>query len=266
MEMKARVLVAVSLTVALAGCASLASTSTNPADRQTQLADSRCAETYKHMLNFVKYWPPQSNYDWIMYNPKKVGFRGYDLLGDVYYHGCAKASLAPDKVAAAYWYQAAAVAHVPEAQWKLGRMLLEGDGVPANHDAGLAWLTSAAIEGSGNAATYLRAHGYPVPTPIYPNSYTVAAERAHQELNAARTAERQQAVRDLASLLVNVGAIYVAARAGAEAAARSESILRSPNVNGMPQLRMTKPVFCTTSGSANAIGDTVFFNLRRFCN
>jgi TPR repeat protein len=103
-----------------------------------------------------------------------------------------------------YWYQAAAVAHVREAQWKLGKMLFEGDGVPKNTDAGLAWLTSAAIEGSTEAASYLHARGEPVPPRIYPNSYTIAAERAHQELEAAQTAQRQQAVRDLASLLVTV--------------------------------------------------------------
>jgi hypothetical protein len=263
--MKIHVLIVTALTMVVAGCASLVSTSTNPAERQAQLNDSRCSGTYKHMLNFAEYFPPRRVYGYIMYNPKKVGFRGYDLLGDVYYRGCAKADLAPDKIAAAYWYQAAAVAHVPEAQWKLGRMLLEGDGVPVNHDAGLAWLTSAAIEGSTNAATFLRAHSYPVPAPIYPNSYAVAAERAQQQLDAARAAEHQQAVRDLASLLVNVGTIYVAAKVGA-AAIRSEPIVHSPNVNSMPQLRMTKPVFCTTSGSANAVGDTVFINLRRFCN
>jgi len=96
--MSSRIFITVIFIASLAGCASLASTSTNPAERQTQLGPDQCAGTYKHMLNFVKYWPPRSNYDWIMYNPKKVGFRGYDLLGDVYYQGCDKANLAPDKV------------------------------------------------------------------------------------------------------------------------------------------------------------------------
>jgi len=239
-------------TAFLAGCASLASTSTNPTERQLQLSSGRCAGTYKHMLNFVKYWPPRSNYDWIMYNPKKVGFRGYDLLGDVYYHGCASANLAPDKVAAAYWYQAAAVAHVPEAQWKLGRMLFEGDGVPKNTDAGLAWLTSATIEGSTEAAGYLRSHGEPVPPRIYPNSYAIAAEHAHQKLEAAQTAQRQQVVRDLASLLVTVGAAYAGAYVGATAAAQSQPAY-SPNVSHMPDLRMTRPSFCSTYATANEV-------------
>lgn len=264
--MRSRILITVMLAALLTGCVSLASTSTNPAKRQAQLDSPRCAGTYKHMLNFVKYFPPRRSYGWIMYNPKKVGFRGYDLLGDVYYRGCASANLAPDKVAAAYWYQAAAVAHVPEAQWKLGRMLIEGDGVPINHDVGLAWITSAAIEGSARAAAYLGVHSFPVPSPIYPNSYTVAAERAHQQLDAAQTAQRQQAVRDLMSLLVNVGAVYVAAEAGAAAAARYGPPVRSLNVSSMPQLRMTKPVFCTASGSANVIGETVFFNVSKFCH
>lgn len=264
--MRNRILVTAMLAASLAGCASLASTSTNPTERQTQLDSARCAGTYKHMLNFVKYFPPRPDYGYIMYNPSKVGFRGYDLLGDVYYHGCASANLAPDKVAAAYWYQAAAVAHVAEAQWKLGKMLKEGDGVPMNREVGLAWLTSGAIEGSAQAAAYLRAHNDPVPAPIYPNSYTVAAEQAHQALDAARASERQQIVHDLASLLVTVGTIYAAAEVGATAAARSQTPVQSPNVSTMPQLRMTKPVFCTSSGNANAIGDTVFFNVSRFCH
>lgn len=252
-------------TALLAGCATLASTSTNPAERQLQLSSGRCAGTYKHMLNFVKYFPPRRNYGWIMYNPKKVGFRGYDLLGDVYYNGCASAGLAPDKVAAAYWHQAAAVAHVPEAQWKLGKMLFEGDGVPRNTDAGLAWLTSAAIEGSTEAASYLHARGEPVPPRIYPNSYTIAAERAHQELEAAQTAQRQQAVRDLASLLVTVGAAYIGAYVGATAAAHSHPVY-SPNVSRMPQLRMTKPAYCSTYATANAVFDTLYVNVQRFCH
>jgi hypothetical protein len=245
----------------LAGCASLASTSTNPVERQLQLSSDRCAGTYKHMLNFVKYFPPRRSYGWIMYNPKKVGFRGYDLLGDVYYNGCASAGLAPDKVAAAYWYQAAAVAHVPEAQWKLGKMLFEGDGVPKNTDAGLAWLTSAAIEGSTAAASYLHARGEPVPPRIYPNSYAIAAERAHQDLEAAQAAQRQQAVHDLASLLVTVGAAYV----GASAATQSRPIY-SPNVSRMPQLRMTKPAYCSTNATANQVFDTLYVNVQRFCH
>ena len=252
-------------TALLAGCATLTSTSTNPAERQLQFSSGRCAGTYKHMLNFVKYFPPRRNYGWVMYNPKKVGFRGYDLLGDVYYQGCASASLAPDKVAAANWYQAAAVAHVPEAQWKLGRMLFEGDGVPKNTDAGLAWLTSAAIEGSTEAAGYLRAHDEPVPPRIYPNSYAIAAERAHQELEAAQTAQRQQAVRDLAGLLVTVGVAYVGAYVGATAAAQSQPAY-SPNVSRMPDLRMSKPAFCSTYATANEVFNNLYVNVQRFCH
>lgn len=263
--MRTRILITIVFIASLAGCASLASTSTNPAERQSQLSAGRCAGTYKHMQNFVKYFPPRRNYGWVMYNPKKVGFRGYDLLGDVYYHGCASADLASDKVAAAYWYQAAAVAHVPEAQWKLGRMLFEGDGVPKNTDAGLAWLTSAAIEGSTEAASYLRAHDEPVPPRIYPNSYTIAAERAHQELKAAQTAQRQQAVRDLASLLVTVGAAYAGAYVGATAAAQSQPAF-SPNVSRMPDLRMTKPVFCTTYATANQVMNNLYVSVQRFCH
>ena len=191
---------------------SLASTSSDPAEREDQLSEKKCATTYKRMLNFVKYWPPGSNADYIMYNPDKVGFRGYDLLGDVYFRGCVKAGLSPDKLAAASWYQAAAVAHLPEAQWKLGRMFFEGDGIPQDKNAGLAWISSAAIEGSPFAADYLRALGKTVPTPVVPNSYTVASQQAQNRLEAAQAAERRQIVGDLSRFLIQVGTSYLIAK------------------------------------------------------
>lgn len=250
---------------------SLASTSSDPAVREEQLSEKKCATTYKRALNFVKYWPPESQGGYMMYNPKLMGFRGYDLLGDIYYRGCAKANLSPDKVAAAVWYQNAAVVHLPESQWKLGRMLVEGDGIPSNKEAGLAWLTSAAIEGSSEAASYLLTLGEPVPAPVSPNSYTLAAAHEKQKLETAQAAERAQIVRDLSGLLVTLGSAYVIAKTNAMQVAAppvsrtAQPVPSSPNIAAMPKLTMTRPVYCNTYGDASTVGNTLYLRVNQFC-
>ena len=257
-------------TVILIG-ASFASTSSDPAQREAQLSENKCALTYKRTLNFVKHFPPErNNLGYVMYDPKLMGYRAYDMLGDIYYRGCAKAKLAPDKVAAAIWYQSAAVIHLPESQWKLGRMLVEGDGIPSNKDAGFAWLTSSALEGSPEAANYLRALGEPVPTAVSPNSYTLAAEELLQARNAARAEERAQIVRDLGGLLVTVGSMYVIAKANSMQVVSTprtsvQPLPSTPNVVQMPKLSMTKPVYCNSQGDASAIGNTLYLRIYQFC-
>ena len=245
---------------------SLASTTSDPSKREDQLSEKKCASTHKRMLNFVKYWPPGSNADYIMYNPDKVGFRGYDLLGDVYYRGCREANLAPDKVAAASWYQSAAVVHLPEAQWKLGKMFFEGDGIPQDKSIGLSWITSAAAEGSLQAADYLRSLGEPVPAPVAPNSYTVASLEAQSRLKAARAAERRQIVGDLSRFLVQVGTTYLTAQASLPSTPAPRRPVQSPNITSAPLLTMTRPVYCNSYATASSVGDTVYVHLSQFCH
>ena len=249
------------------GCASLASTSTDLSRRQDQLSSQKCALTYERALNFIKYFPPGSTHNYSMYDPDKMGFRTYDLLGDIYYGGCAAAGVTADKAAAIIWYQYAAVKHLPEAQWKLGRMLYEGDGVAKDVSMGLSWLTSAAIEGSPEAAEFLRAHNEPVPAPITPDTYEILAQQAKNDLQEARAAQRAKAVQDLASLIVGVAAVYVEAKAiNAATTWHAPPTVYSPYVRDLPQPSMTRPVYCTYYATANSMGDTVFARVNAFCN
>lgn len=145
-----------------------------------------CHKRVKNMHSMIKYWPPGTvnppNY--YMYKQMVIPF--WEFIGDMYYNGCPKGELILDKATAAQWYQNAAMEFVPTAQYKLGRMMLEGDGIPVNAEGGRAWITSAALEGSSEAARYLANTGLPVPQPINPTSYTIAARQAKAELEAGQ--------------------------------------------------------------------------------
>jgi hypothetical protein len=229
--------------------AQLYSTSSDPTDRAKELSEPRCATTYKRMLNFAKYWPPgrldlYENYN--MYNPKKVGFLGYELLGDVYFQGCAAAGLPADKIAAASWYFAAALAHVPDSQWKLGRMMFQGDGVPENREMGLGWITSAALEGSAPAAAFLTSMGEVVPAPIQPSSWDNASNLARQKLASANAEQRRAVLQGLGNLVVSAALIY---------SASGSAMVRTHPANYASNNRAAyrpRPVYCQYQASANS--------------
>lgn len=183
-----------------------------------------------------------------MYNPKKVGFRGYDLLGDVYYYGCARAGLDPDKGAALTWYQNAALAHVPESQWKLGRMLYHGEGVEPDREKGLQWITSAAIEGSADASSFLLSVGEPVPEAVSPNTYETAARTAELSLRNAQAEGRRAVFQDLGDLLLTGVAIATSAYANQ---AISSSTNQRNYANTPVRVTRFRPVYCQYQATAN---------------
>jgi len=230
---------------------SLFSTSSDLAKRDKELGEKRCATTLKRMQSFVKYWSPNSDIyaNYMMYNPKKVGFRGYDLLGDIYFRGCASANLQPDKLAALTWYQHAAVAHLPESQWKLGRMLYLGDGVHEDKNRGLQWLTSAALEGSPDAANFLRSIGQEAPAPITPNTYTSAAMAVKQQLDATRAAQWRIVTQNLGELLVTTVTIAASAYAGAAAYSKNRA---GHDVATPTQVTRFRPIYCHYTATANS--------------
>ena len=250
---------------------SLRSTSSSLADREKELDARHCKTTYKRMINFVKYWPPAarqfSNYS--MYNPKNIGFRGYDLLGDIYYRGCEKAGLQPDKAAAATWYQAGANAHLPESQFKLGRMLYEGDGITANFGAGIDWLTSAALEGSAEAAAFLSKQGMNPPNPVSPNTYTLLSQSAKAQMKAERAANRRAIFQDLAGALAASAyaalTVYNATQAQPHAQPTTRSHWALPTA---PQtVTRFRPAYCQYDGRATSpTGDYVNISVSKFCH
>lgn len=229
---------------------SLSSTSTNPEDRAREISERRCATTFKRMQSFVKYWGPRpdlySNY--VMYSPRNVGFRGYDLLGDIYYHGCVRADLAPDKAAAVTWYQNAAIAHVPESQWKLGQMLYLGDGIEQDQKRGLSWITSAAIEGSSDAASFLRSIGEEPPHVMSPNTYETATMAARQQLSAQRAAQWREVTQDLGNLVVAGATLAATAYVGQHSYSVQTPASYAPTPTRVNRFR---PVYCEYTANAN---------------
>lgn len=145
-----------------------------------------CHKRVKNMQNMIKYWAPGAINPPNFYMYKQMVMPFWEFTGDMYYNGCPKGDLDIDKTTAAQWYQNAAMEFVPTAQYKLGRMMLEGDGIAVNVEGGRAWMTSAALEGSTEAAQYLANVGLPVPQPINPTSYTIAARQAKAELEVGQ--------------------------------------------------------------------------------
>lgn len=242
------------------GAASLWSTSSDPQARERELSEKRCATNFKRMLTFTKYWFPRedlfSNY--LMYDPKKIGFRGYDLLGDLYYRGCEKAQIRPDKMAAFTWYQNAAIAHLPESQYKVGRMLFEGDGVPKDEEKGVQWLTSAALEGSKDAAQYLTRISEEVPRPISPNSYSYSSQVALQQRSNQRAEQRRAIIQDLGNIVIT-GAMI----AGSAYLASSVSSRHAPTPTTVSRYR---PVYCQYRGNVNSFyRGNVSIRISQFC-
>ncbi|WP_448245071.1 tetratricopeptide repeat protein [Pseudoxanthomonas mexicana] len=228
-----------------------------------------CHKRVKNMHSMIKHWSPGavSPPNYYMYKQMVMPF--WEFTGDMYYNGCPKGGLAADKIVAAQWYQSAAMEFVPTAQYKLGRMMLEGDGIPANLEGGRAWMTSAALEGSSEAARYLANAGLPIPQPINPASYTIAARQAKAELEAGQARDRAAIVGDLSRLVVNVASAYVAASVASPVAPvvkRAPTPIAAAPVYSVPAMR--RPVFCNTYGTVtpSAVTDTAWVNVSTFCN
>ncbi len=182
--------------------------------RNKEISQNKCKTTLKRRLSFAKYWPPtELTYaNPYMYKHGKVGFWGYLELGDIYYNGCKKASLEPDHQLAATWYQYAAIANLAEAQWKLGRMLVNGDGIPADIDTGRKWLISAAEQGEDRSIPDLQVLNEAIPQRMTPNNYETAVANAEASIVASRSEYWRQVQQDLGHLLVVAATSYGAVK------------------------------------------------------
>ena len=244
------------------------------ADEPTPVArftydQATCHKRIKNMNSMIKYWSPGTLNPPNYYMYKQMVMPFWEFTGDMYYNGCPKGELTIDKVTAAQWYQSAAMEFVPTAQYKLGRMMLEGDGVPVNVEGGRAWMTSAALEGSPEAALYLANAGLPVPQPINPTSYTIAARQAKAELEAGQARDRAAIVRDLSHLVVNVASAYIAANASSPVAPvvkRAPPPATATPAYNAPTMR--RPSFCNSYATvtSSSVSNTAWVNVSTFCN
>lgn len=242
----------------LGACAQLASTSSAPEDREKMISSSRCSVNYNRLRRFVEYYPPGSESlknIYAMYRQGYLGVRGYDTLGDVYYHGCPSANLNPSRSMAAMWYEYAALGHVAEAQYKFGRMLFQGDGIPENKELGIQWLTSAAIEGNRDARQFLQGLGQEAPPEIGPNTYeTLEAEHAR-----ARRHERADWFKSAAGDILGLGivAVTTVAYSAAYVAAAQAGHTAAPATQFAPEpivIERYAPRFCSTTANIIVTG------------
>lgn len=253
------------MVLVVSACTTLESTSSAPEDREKFLTDYRCAKSFERMQNFVKYWKPSPKMatEYWMYKDGKVGFRGYDLLGDLYYRGCESANLSPDKGLAAYWYLNAANGHVPEAQFKLGKMMYEGDGIEKNEESGMEWITSAALEQNSDARAFLLSKGLPVPSTSGPNTY----DKIQQEL---RRQKKQQNAEywsgffdDLLGVVVLAGATYLTLKATMP----NQYLPSQSSSHGQSvEIYRYRPVWCSSNIIGTTDGVMVSGTVSTFCN
>lgn len=195
-----------------------------------------------------------------------------ETFGDIYYYGCPKEGVSASKSAAMEMYERAAIKHVPSAQFKLGRMQYEGDGVEKQEEIGLAWITSAAIEGSADAAQFLASINKNTPKPISPNSYAAAALEAKAIHEGLKQADRAKLVSDLASLSVNFATGYLTGIAtqpttNVPKVAKQPSSTTTPKAT-KPMLTMTQPTYCNyyVTTYSSEYSDTVSATVSKFCH
>jgi len=244
---------------ALSACSYTAqATKTRPAYQTS--AD--CKTQWEHVSGIEKYWFPGSveppNY--IMYKNHLI--QAWETIGDVYYHGCPEAGIAENKQKAFFWYQSAALEHVDTSQYKIGMMLINGDDVPTDRKRGMEWLTSAAIEGSTEARSYLASVGMQAPPVISPNSYETYQELARQKLIEGEQRDRAAVMRDLGNLAVNTVKLV-------SQAVIDYSLPQGANYTHKPAVRYverTEPVFCSVYANSSQVFNTVYVNAQVFCH
>lgn len=253
------------LLVASGLLASCSYTAKPSSEQPTYFASSSCSTQWSHVKGIQKYWFPGSvippNY--IMY--KNHIIEAWQIIGDIYYSGCSSANIAQNKQTAFFWYQSAALAHVSSAQYKIGKMLLSGDGVQADRKRGIDWLSSAAIEGSDEARSYLESVGMPPPPAISPSSYQTYQELARQELIKGQERDRAAVTRDLGRLAVNTVQLV------------SEAVLLYSVSQSLPNnatstaptvkyVERARPVYCSVYSQTNELFNSVAVNANVFCH
>ena len=195
----------------------------------------------------------------------------YDLMGDIHYYGCdysgqslagrlwsgRREAIEPNPEKAAKYYEFAAIGHVPRSQYRLGRMLFEGDGISQDEETGIQWITSAALEGHKEARDYLESIGLTVSEAEGPSTYSKLAEAEREEYTALQQAiqARQQQIRQnwATVAIVAVGAYYAADTVGAGTT--------TPQGHGTGQsqrvtIQRSTPVFCTSTSNISITGDS----------
>lgn len=232
---------------------------TDPEFRERLLSDPRrCARAVRNQQNYLQYWPENYQIVPVAYAPKVHAFQTYEAFGDLAYRGCEAANHPIDKFQAAIWYEKSAIGHWPPAQFKLGRMLYEGDGIQRDPEYGIAWLTSAALEKNEDARQYLTRIGINVSPTMGPSTYE-HMERLHR---LEVSAQRRELLSGTAHFIATVATAYFSAQGATDNRSRS----------GQAPVQYTRPrpTYCATNVRALITGTDAmtFVNATRtsFCN
>ena len=247
--MKFRYVKLLALTSILASGGAFAGPFDTQEKRDKRASQSKCKSTLKKQERFLKYWRPENSLATNLVLYRTGAIYEYEIRGDIYLSGCAKANLGADASEAAYWYLIGANFHVPSSQYKLGRLLYEGNGFPKDEAAGIDWLTSAALENNSDAKIYLSNLGIDVPKVQATSTFeTLRAEaiRLHKE----NLAETWNTVLELTVLAAGT---YVAVQNANPPSARVLSSTASSHKRA-GGIQRFKPTWCTSSalGSANS--------------
>lgn len=236
---------------------------------------SKCAKQYKNMGTVLEFYAgkprqfdsiAQDRHDYFAFKTQYFAMR--ESFGDLFYFGCKKAEKASDKATAFQMYEHAAANHVPSAQFKLGRMLIDGDGIPQNREAGMAWISAAAIEGSAEASAYLSKIGINPPDPIWPNSYAQASVEAKEIYDGFWRVERAKIVSDLTRLAIGAATSYAIANASVSTPQNIKQQRVPQNAWQIPQVTsMRRPTYCTIGGNitSNSITGNAYYYASMFC-
>lgn len=248
--------VAIAISALLNGCSY---TAQPKAQLPSYHQSSDCSKKWDRVKGVAKYWHPSSGATgaYIMY--KNHLFHAWEVIGDIHYSGCPAAGVTQNKNMAMGWYQSAAGIHLASSQFKLGRMIYEGDGVVKNPDLAMKWLFSAAIEGSHEARSYLAALGVAAPPAIAPTSYEVYQEAARQNLINANAEERARIMQDLG----RIAAASAQALVGLAAATAAAYSIQPQQT--YIYLDRRQPVYCSAFISETGAGNTTFASVQAFC-
>lgn len=220
---------------------------TDPEHRERIISDPRrCARAARNMEAYLRHWPPNMVVTPIAYAPRVHAFLTYESFGDLSYRGCASAGLAPDRLAAAEWYERSAVGHLASAQFKLGRMLYDGDGIGRDSEWGQRWLISAALEGNDSARQYLGGLGIEVRANPGPTTYM----RLEQEFRSMAAAERQQMFADTVRVAGVIASAYLEHRTQTLPATFRSNPPPRPQVEYL----RPRPSYCRLTSSSIVMG------------
>jgi hypothetical protein len=153
---------------------------------------------------------------------------------------------------------------VPEAQFKLGKMMVDGDGIPKDEAAGIEWIVSAALEQDSNARAYLlEQRGIEASIVSGPNTY----ERLTDYYQGIEKQKRAEFLSDLGGFALEVVTLAAVTYAVVETnQTPSYSHQTQPSATNSPTIYRYRPVYCSSNIMATGGSNVVTGTVTTFCH